>query len=318
MRAANATLATAASPMAVERPNPEARLAAVGHRGSAKKRPASPPTMQRSVGAGRIAVKAGPDGRTRLDALHQKANAKIRIPKAYGSALEAVLINTAGGLTGGDRLDWSAMAGAGTHLVIATQACERIYKSAGGAALQTTRLDVGAGARLDWLPQETILFDDSALERSIEIDLAPDAMFTGLETLVLGRAAMGETVRRTLLRDRWRIRRAGALLHADNLRLEGDVAALADNPATLAGRTAVATLIHAAPGDDEQRAALAARLREKLAPMTGEAARAGVSAFAGKCIVRLMAPDAYRLRPLAIAALSILRNSARLPAVWRS
>ena len=68
-------------------------------------------------------VKAGPDGRTRLDALHQKANAKIRIPKAYGTALEAVLINTAGGLTGGDRLDWSAAAGAGTHLAIATQAC---------------------------------------------------------------------------------------------------------------------------------------------------------------------------------------------------
>lgn len=277
-----------------------------------------PAAMQRSVGAGRIAVKAGPDGRTRLDALHQKANAKIRIPKAYGTALEAVLINTAGGLTGGDRLDWSAAAGAGTHLAIATQACERIYKSAGGTAQQTTRLDVGAGARLDWLPQETILFDDSGLDRSIEIDMAPDAAFVGLETLVLGRAAMGETVRRTHLRDRWRIRRAGQLIHADNVRLDGDVTALADGPATLAGCTAIATLVHVAPGDDEQRAALSERLRAALAPMTAGALQVGVSAFAGKCIVRLMASDAYRLRPLAIAALSILRDGAPLPAVWRS
>jgi urease accessory protein len=293
-------LATAANPVAVERGRAEAVA------------------MQRSVGAGRIAVKAGPDGRTRLDALHQKANAKIRIPKAHGSALEAVLINTAGGLTGGDRLNWSAAAGAGTHLVIATQACERIYKSAGGTAIQTTRLDVGAGARLDWLPQETILFDDSALDRSIDIDLAPDAVFTGLETLVLGRAAMGETVRRTLLRDRWRIGRAGALIHADDLRLGGDITAVSGSPATLATCTAAATLVHVAPCDDEQQVALAARLREKLAPMSGSAVRAGVSAFAGKCVVRLLAPDAYRLRPLAIEALAILRDGAPLPAVWRS
>ncbi|MCR9123562.1 MAG: urease accessory protein UreD [Phyllobacteriaceae bacterium] len=283
-----------------------------------ERRRTEPAAMQRSVGAGRITVKAAPDRRTRLDALHQKANAKIRIPKAYGPALEAVLINTAGGLTGGDRLDWSAAAGAGTHLVIATQACERIYKSAGGAARQSTKLDIGAGARLDWLPQETILFDDSALDRSIEIDLAPDAIFTGLETLVLGRAAMGETVRRTVLRDRWRIRRAGALIHADNLRLDGDISALADGPATLAGCTAIATLVHVAPSDDEQRAALVQRLREALAPMSGADMRAGVSAFAGKCIVRLLAPDAYRLRPLAIEALAILRDGAPLPAVWRS
>lgn len=318
MRAASGTSAMAASPMAVDQGWSGQVDIALDARAGGIARPSSPPTMQRSVGAGRIAVKAGSDGRTRLNALHQKANAKIRIPKAYGPALEAVLINTAGGLTGGDRLDWSASAGAGTHLAIATQACERIYKSAGGAAQQTTRLDVGAGARLDWLPQETILFDDSALDRSIEIDLAPDAIFTGLETLVLGRVAMGETVHRTSLRDRWRIRRAGALIHADNLRLDGDVAALADGPATLDACTAIATLVHVAPGDDEQRAALAARLREDLAPMTGDVMRAGVSAFAGKCIVRLMAPDGYRLRPLAIAALAILRDGAPLPAVWRS
>lgn len=300
MPAASGTSATDPGPVTIERRRTE------------------PAAMQRSVGAGRITVKAGPDGRTWLDALHQKANAKIRIPKAYGTALEAVLINTAGGLTGGDRLDWSATAGADTHLAIATQACERIYKSAGGAARQTTKLDVGAGARLDWLPQETILFDGSALDRSIEIDLAPDAIFTGLETLVLGRAAMGETVRRTVLRDRWRIRRAGVLIHADNLRLDGDVTAVAEQPATLAGCTAIATMVHVAPGDDEQRSAMADRLRDQLAPMTGGTVRAGVSAFAGKCIVRLLAPDAYRLRPLAIEALAILRDGAALTAVWRS
>jgi len=272
--------------------------------------------MQRSVGHGAIAVKAGHDGRTRLAGLHQKANAKIRVPRQHAPRLEAVLINTAGGLTGGDRLDWRLEAGRDTHLVVATQACERIYRSTGGAARQTTRIEVADGARLDWLPQETILFDRSALDRTLEIELAETARFVGLETIVLGRQAMGETVAETELRDRWRIRRAGRLIHADDLRIEGDVAEL--SAAALLGRcTAFATIVACAPHDEDRWRAVAGAVRAALAPFH-EGVDAGVSAFAGKGIVRLRARSSHLLRPAIIAALGALRDRIALPAVWRS
>ena len=286
-------------------------------RGGAAMDPRPAPGPQRSFGHGRIAVKPGPDGRTRLENLHQKANAKIRVPRQHAPRLEAVLINTAGGLTGGDRLDWRLEAGRDTHLVAATQACERIYKSGGGAARQTTEITVGEGARLDWLPQETILFDRSALTRRIEVDLAETSRFVGLETLVLGRAAMGETVAETALRDRWRIRRNGTLFHADDLRLAGDPSPLAGRPALLAGCRAFATIVFCAPLDDEACRRLAGGLREALAPAVGGGVRAGVSAFGGKCVVRLSASDSHILRPPVIAALAMLRQGVPLPAVWR-
>lgn len=274
------------------------------------------PRMQRSAGSGRIAVKAGPDGATRLADLYQKANAKIRVPRQHAARLEAVLINTAGGLTGGDALDWQAQAGTNTHLIVTTQACERIYKTSGGPARQTTRIAVGDNARLDWLPQETILFDRSALHRTLEVDLAPSALFTGIETLVLGRAAMGETVHHTDLRDRWRIRRNSLLTHADDVRLTGALSDLAQKSALLAGARALATIVHCAPLDGEQGSALAARLRETLDPLAANGAKAGVSALPGKCIIRLMAPDLQAMRPLSVAALNVVRHGMPLPTVF--
>ncbi len=275
-----------------------------------------PVAMQRSVGHGSVSLKPGADGRTRLAGLHQKANAKIRIPRQHAARLEAVLINTAGGLTGGDRLDWRIEAGPDTHGVVATQACERIYKASDGAAHQAATIIVADGARLDWLPQETILFDRGALDRSLAVDLAPTASFIGLETIVLGRHAMGETVRSSRLRDRWRIRRNGRLVHADDVRLDGDIAGLRGHPALLGDCAAVATILACLPVDDDQWAALAAELREAVARHMP--VRAGVSCFAGKGIVRLMAATSYDLRPAVIDALSVLRGGIALPAVWRS
>ena len=107
----------------------------------------STPRLQRAEGEGRVTIKAR-DGLSVLDTLYQYGCGKIRIPKAYGNWLEAVLINTSGGLTGGDRMAWSATAAANTHLAITTQACERIYRSTGGAARVTTTLSVEPGARL--------------------------------------------------------------------------------------------------------------------------------------------------------------------------
>ena len=195
------------------------------------------PALQRAAGEGRIAVKAE-DGVTRLARLYQEGCAKIRLPTDRAArGLEAVLINTSGGLTGGDQTSWRVDAQAGARLTLTTQACEKIYRARDGRAEVNVSLNVGAGARLDWLPQETILFNEASLARSLKADLAADARLLAVEAVVLGRTAMGETVRSGALRDRWRIRREGRLVFADDLRFEGPIAEVAALEPTLAGGT---------------------------------------------------------------------------------
>src|SRR6218665_271998 len=131
------------------------------------------PRHQRARGTGRIATHVL-DGRTRLTTLYQEGCAKIRLPHTHDPSLQAVLINTAGGLTGGDDVAWQVNAAPGARMVLTTQAWGRVYRSLGDDAKVRTRIEVGAGAHLDWLPQETILFEGARLDRSLEVDLAPD------------------------------------------------------------------------------------------------------------------------------------------------
>jgi urease accessory protein len=267
-----------------------------------------PARMQRAAGRAEVAVSLR-GGRSRLDRLYQEGCAKAILPRADGAAPEAVLINTAGGVTGGDRLDWALSAGPGASLVATTQAAERIYRSAAGEARIATRLALGAGATLEWLPQETILFDAGRLERRLEADLAGDAALTLLETVVLGRAAMGERVATGLISDQWRIRRDGHLVHAEALRAEGDFARAAAGPATLAGARAFATLMHLAPGAENRLDAV----RPLLAGLAGVTAAA--SAKPGILIMRLLAPEAWPLRAGLIRLLLSFRGGP-LPRVW--
>ncbi len=178
---------------------------------------------QRAEGRGHLSAKVL-DGRTRLRELYQEGAAKIRLPDTFDSSMEAVIINTAGGLTGGDRMNWSIDAGPDTRIDVTTQACEKIYKASSGTAEVNTTISVGAKARVDWLPQETILFDRSQLFRRLDVDLEDVPEFLAVEAILLGRKAMGEAVETGLFRDRWRIRKGGTLCHAEDLQLSGDVA----------------------------------------------------------------------------------------------
>jgi urease accessory protein len=264
------------------------------------------PTLQRARGCARIAVRAE-DGRTRLARLFQDGCGKIRLPKdARATGLEAVLINTAGGVTGGDRLEWAAEAGDGARLTLSTQACEKVYRARDGAAEVRTALTLGEDAQIDWLPQETILFDGGALSRCLEVDLGPGARLLAAEAVVLGRTAMDETVRAGALSDRWRIRREGRLVFADDLRLDGPVAELAAKAPVLAGARAFASLLLVA----EDAARFLAPLRAALGPL------GGASAFDGKLFARVTAPDGFALRRALLPALTVLRDGAPLPRVW--
>jgi urease accessory protein len=265
------------------------------------------PPLQRALGAGRIKARAE-DGTTRLERLFQDGCAKIRLPKDHAAhSLEAVLINTAGGLTGGDRLSWRAEAGPGAALTLTTPACEKIYRARDGRAETTASLTLGAGARLDWLPQETILFDGGALSRRLEADLAPDARLLVAEAVVLGRTAMGESVRQGELRDRWRIRREGRLVFADDLAFAGPVAGTADRSPILGGGRAFASLLLVAED--------APRFLAPLRAAIGDAG--GASAFAGKLFCRIVAADGLALRRALLPALEVLQDGEPCPRVWR-
>jgi len=268
-------------------------------------------TLQRIQATGRVsAVFKG--GRSRLDRLYQEGSAKIRLPRLPGSALEAVLINTGGGLTGGDRLQWEVEAGPGAALVTTTQACEKIYRSSHGEARVTCRLKAGENGFLAWLPQETILYDASALSRSLEVDLAATARALIVEATIFGRTAMGERVRQARFRDRWRVRVDGRLVHAEDLAIEGGVDELLAHPAIGNGAIAIATVLLV---DRDAEAKLAA-VRDAIG--SGDGASAWTVGTSGKLLARLAATDGHGLRQRLIPLLRLLSAEAGLPRIWSS
>jgi len=248
-------------------------------------------------------------GETRLDACYQSGSTKIRLPRVAPDAVkEAVLLNTAGGLTGGDRLVYRVSVGAGSRASVSTQAAERIYRRRAGEARVETRLTVGPGARLDWLPQETILFDNSALSRRLEAEVEIDGTLLAVETIVLGRRAMGETTRNVLVRDSWRVRRSGTLVFADGLRLDGNAEAIMSGGATGGGATTLSTLLLVSPDAQD----LLDAVRETLACCQSEG---GASAWDGLLVARLLGSSAQAHRTDLIALVERLRGLA-MPRVW--
>jgi urease accessory protein len=250
--------------------------------------------------------------RSVLADLRQSGCLKARFPHgADADWADAVMLNIGGGVAAGDRLDIAVGLDAGAHLTLAAQAAERFYRALPGAAPSVVRsvVDVAAGASMEWLPQETILFDRSAVDRRLDVSLAADARFLGVESLVFGRKAMGETVRTARLRDLIRIRRDGRLLLHDAVRLDGEVSSVLAHRATGNGARAVATLVLV----DREAEALCETLRAALAVLPVEA---GVSAWDGLLLSRIVAADGTCLRAAVVAGLAVLRGERALPRVW--
>ncbi|MGR3547840.1 MAG: urease accessory protein UreD [Roseovarius sp.] len=264
------------------------------------------PLHQRSHGAAHVGLLPGPAG-ARLDRLHQAGSAKAFVHSG-ASGPEVVFLNTSGGLAGGDTLAYCLDLAAGCQATATTQTAERAYRSTGGPAHVTVRHVVGAGAHLDWLPQETILYDSSDLHRETTIDLAEDASCLMLEAVVLGRAAMGETLEDVTLRDTRRIMRAGRPVLIEPLHLVAG--ALTAGPAVLGGARAFATLALVAPGAMDA----VGRARAEL---TEEGVTGGASGFDGKLVIRLMAGDGWPLKRQIMRLLRALRPGP-LPRVWQN
>jgi urease accessory protein len=261
----------------------------------------------RASGRIALAVKASA-GMTRRSRLREEGPLRVRCPGPPAPELEAVIVNTAGGVAGGDQFALDVSVAPGARLVVTTAAAEKVYRSLDPDATIDVNLKVGAGGSLAWLPQETILFDRARLARAVHIELANDARLVFVEAIVFGRSGMGEIVHRGRLSDRWRIHRERRIVHAEAMRLDGEIARKLAQPAVGKGALAVATLL-ILPGDEMTAAGVRA-LGQKF---RGEVA---ASAWNGMMVVRLCAADGAALRGDLIAILSAVRGCMSLPRLW--
>ncbi|MEL6744812.1 MAG: urease accessory protein UreD [Pseudomonadota bacterium] len=278
---------------------------------------------QRAKGEALLSAKRSV-GQSRIDRLRQQGCCKLRLPdrSTSNAPLEAVMINSSGGLTGGDRLAWRFEAADETAITVTTQACERAYRSNAGTGRVAVDLSLGAHSSLNWLPQETILFDGSALERTVSVNMAATARLLLVEPIVLGREAMGECLTRFHFRDRWTIRREDNLIHAEALALSKgpprDQSAVTVDPLigaqTLAGHLAMATVLLVSQDADHHIEPLRSILTSS--EESGDLQNGAASTWNGKLLARLVANDAYSLRRTLIPILELLNDGANMPKAW--
>ncbi|MFN3526917.1 MAG: urease accessory protein UreD [Paracoccus sp. (in: a-proteobacteria)] len=263
-----------------------------------------PLVMQRSKGAAHVVM-----GSRGLIDLAQSGSAKAMLPRMTAGMPEIVFLNTSGGLASDDRLRFAVDLRAGTRALATTQTAERAYRATSGPARAEVALTVAAGGWLDWLPQETILFDSARLERDTTVDLADDAGCLLLEMLVLGRLAMGERPSRLHLRDRRIVRRAGRIVHHDALALDDATLPRLGGPALTGGHAALATLAMIAPHAPDL-------LDRARAVLDEPGVQGAASAPPGRLVIRLLAGDGWPLRRQINRLLSVLRPDP-LPRIWQ-
>ncbi|MDD9731801.1 urease accessory protein UreD [Mameliella sp. AT18] len=241
-----------------------------------------------------------------IDGLRTSGCLRALFPRRQ-AGVEAIVINTSGGLTGGDRLDLAATAGQGSHLTLTTQAAERAYKASSDIARVQTRLEAGADASLHWLPQELILFEGARLRRRLRADLASDARLLLVEPVIFGRSAMGEHLHDVRFDDRIEVWRGGSPLYLDSVQLDGDLEARMRRPAIGGGAGAMASLVYVAPDAEAHLAALRPMLPETC----------GVSLMREDLLIlRMLARDSLNLRRSLLPVLDRLSRDT-LPTSWR-
>ncbi len=250
--------------------------------------------------------------RTRAIQCYEAGGLRLRFPKVVAGLTpecEAVCINTGGGMVGGDSATLDFACEAESTVTFTTQSAEKIYRSDGVGSTVDVSLALAPGARAEWLPQETILFDRTHLTRRLTVDMAATSALLMVEILVFGRLAMGEAMGTGYVHDRWRIRRDGRLIFAEEMHLDGAIADLLDRPALGGGARAVATVLLVARGAETM-------LDPVRAVLTEPATEAGASAWNGMLSLRALSPSPASLRATIVAVLKVLRGQAA-PRVWQ-
>ena len=269
--------------------------------------PAHVPAYVRAVGQLRADFQAT-GARTQAMNIFETGGLRLRCPKV-AQGCEGVLINSGGGVAGGDKCSYDFDVGPQAQVTFTTQSAEKIYRAQSNAAEIDVALRIGAHAAVEWLPQETILFSGARLNRRLDMDLEESSSLTMLESVIYGRMAMGETEVSGSFRDRWRIRRGRRLLFAEDMRLDGDMTGALDRPAVGDGARSNATFLHVAP-DAEQR------LEAIRASLTDAPCEWGASAWNGMALVRLISPSPEKMRAAIVSLLQSFRGRDA-PRVWQ-
>lgn len=263
----------------------------------------TPPKLQRARGQARLSFCDD-----KLVDLYQSGCAKLMLPKTYGDMTEAVLLNTAGGITGGDRLDIDLTAKS-SSLSVTTQTAERLYRSSTEPAKVDVKLQAESAATLHWLPQETIIFDGAELDRTICLDMSADSRCLLAETLILGREAMGEEVGSCHFTDNWRLYRDGQLFHAEAVRLTNRITEIMAAPAGGNAARLLSTILYA--GCDAQLMAKAVK-----PAVENSNSICAVSCWEDRLVIRLIGSHAPTARLDIHTILCVLRGQP-MPRVWQ-
>lgn len=261
----------------------------------------------RAVGRVAISCALSPTG-TRIVDLEEHGGYRVKFPDPTGTAIEPVIINTGGGVAGGDRLDIDICAGKGAHIASSTATAERIYRSSGADTRINVRLRAAEGAALSWLPQATILFSGARLARRFDVDVSSKATLLMAEATVFGRIASGETMGPGYYRDDWRVRRDGRLLFAESIRMDGHIGDTLTRPAVMGGARSSGLLLYVDEHAEDRRDAL----REALQDRPGTH---GLSAWNGMLVLRVLAGGLSETHDLLQRAIGTLTQSP-LPRTW--
>ena len=171
-----------------------------------------PQTLERAAGTLKATIKGSEN---RIGKLYQEGSSRLFFPENFSKTKECVVINTAGGITGGDKFESSIEATEGSSIVVTTQASEKVYKSSHGSAEVETTFFASKNSKLLWLPQDTILFSESDLSRKIIIRIEDTSELLAFDQIVLGRSAMGENIQESNFHDMWTIYNGDRLIYFD-------------------------------------------------------------------------------------------------------
>lgn len=235
------------------------------------------------------------------------------------SICHAIVVHPPGGVVGGDELSISARVGQQACAFVTTPGAAKWYRANGHVSKQNLCLDVGAGASLEWLPQETILFNGSDVLLEQTISLAGDATYIGCDILCFGRTASGESFDTGRIAQRMSMRRGGKLVWFEQGTLQGGSAAM-KNPLGLAGKTVCGTLIAAGK---PAAAALLNAIRDDAASAMDGAGDFGISQLKSVLVARYLGDSSeiarhvmtrvwQQLRP------ALLGRDAALPRIWKT
>ena len=246
----------------------------------------------------------------RVSRMYQSGSAKLMLPNTYSDMMEAVILNTSGGMTDGDNLNIDVKA-KDCALAMTTQTAERVYRSGGTTPAKVNiNLSVSDTADLHWLPQETIVFDGSKFDRTLTINLSSCSNCLVAETIVLGREAMGENICDCKLIDNWRVFRDGNLFHAESMRLSNEVNKIIAAPAGGNGARLLSTILYVGH-NIEQVADRSAGLIKQIS------SNCALSCWDDRLVIRLMSAHSASARKDIERLLLAIRQQP-LPRVWQA